>query len=173
MDVGETMLAEIGGEVFEVETVLIFSVHSSPITETEATVGRLVVVGTLAGPILRGSLSTTSCVIAAKSFPLVIEFPSKFADGSGYLHLSNKEERSRNSSSKAKLWFNSVSCMVTLFLLVESVMVEEEGEDDDEHTEDNLEEVAEGLLNEVDNEALAEGVVCGDENVHTDGELVC
>lgn len=52
MDVGETMLAEIGGEVFEVETVLIFSVHSSPITETEATVGRLVVVGTLAGPIL-------------------------------------------------------------------------------------------------------------------------
>lgn len=87
--------------------------------------------------------------------------------------MSNKEERSRNSSSKAKLWFNSVSCMVTLFLLVESVMVEEEGEDDDEHTEDNLEEVAEGLLNEVDNEALAEGVVCGDENVHTDGELVC
>lgn len=176
MAVGETVLARTGGEVFVVDTVLTVPVHPSPSSETEATAGRLVVVGTLAGPVLPGSFSTVPCDLlynAAESLPLLIEFPSKFVDGSEYWHLSNKEERSRNSSSKAMLWSNSVSCMVTLFLLFESVTVEEEGEDKDEHTEDIMEEVAEALLNEVDNEALVEGVVSGDEKVHLVVELLC
>lgn len=147
MALGETLLAMTGGEVFKVETVLIVLVHSSPTTETEVAVGRLVVVGTLAGPVVPRSLSATSCDLlynAAESLLLVMEFPSMFANGSEYWHLSNKEERSRNSSNKAMLWSNSDSCMVTLSLVFESVTVEEEeeGEDVDEHTEDNLEEVA-------------------------------
>lgn len=176
MAVGETVLARTGGEVFEVETVLIVSVHSLPTPETEAATGRLDVVGTLAGPVLPGFLSATLCDLlynAAENLPMVLDFPSRFADGSEGWNLPNKEERSKNSSSKAMLWFNSVSCKVTSFLLFESVTVEEEGEVDDEHTEDNLEEVTEALLNEVDNEVLAEGVVGGDEKVHVDGELLC